>query len=59
MIELTRAEQADEMLLMGLRLSEGIDLGRLESLGNVRLDPAVIERTGRTRAAAGFERSRF
>ena len=29
MIELARAEQADEMLLMGLRLSEGIDLGRL------------------------------
>ena len=43
MIELARAEQADEMLLMGLRLSEGIDLGRLESLGNVRLDPAVID----------------
>ena len=26
---LTEAEQADEMLLMGLRLAEGIDLGRL------------------------------
>jgi putative oxygen-independent coproporphyrinogen III oxidase len=43
MIELTRAEQADEMLLMGLRLSEGVDFERLESLGNVRPDPAVIE----------------
>jgi len=29
---LTRAEQADEMLLMGLRLSEGLDLRRLEQL---------------------------
>ena len=56
MIELTRAEQADEMLLMGLRLSEGIDFGRLESLGNVRPDPAVIDESGRTGPAAGFER---
>ena len=59
MIELTRAEQADEMLLMGLRLSEGVDFERLESLGNVRPDPAVIERSGRTRAAAGFKRCKF
>jgi oxygen-independent coproporphyrinogen-3 oxidase len=29
---LTRAEEADEALLMGLRLSEGIDLGRLAAL---------------------------
>ncbi|CAN1723659.1 Heme chaperone HemW [Hyphomicrobium sp. 1Nfss2.1] len=29
---LTRAEQADEMLLMGLRLSEGLDLQRLAQL---------------------------
>ncbi len=29
---LTRAEQADEMLLMGLRLSEGLDLQRLARL---------------------------
>jgi oxygen-independent coproporphyrinogen-3 oxidase len=39
---LTRAEQADEMLLMGLRLSEGIDLDRLAVLGGVRPKPAVI-----------------
>jgi len=31
--ELSRAEQADEMLLMGLRLSEGIDLDELAELG--------------------------
>jgi oxygen-independent coproporphyrinogen-3 oxidase len=39
---LTRAEQADEMLLMGLRLSEGIDLARLQALGGVRLDTLAI-----------------
>jgi oxygen-independent coproporphyrinogen-3 oxidase len=40
--ELTRGEQADEMLLMGLRLSEGVDLERLASLGGVRPSRAVI-----------------
>jgi oxygen-independent coproporphyrinogen-3 oxidase len=39
---LTRAEQADEMLLMGLRLSEGVDLDRLATLGGVRPDARVI-----------------
>ena len=33
--EVTRAEQADEMLLMGLRLRDGVDLGRLRALGGV------------------------
>ncbi|MEQ1715391.1 MAG: hypothetical protein ABL907_05315, partial [Hyphomicrobium sp.] len=32
---LTPSEQADEMLLMGLRLTEGIDLARLARLGGV------------------------
>ena len=32
MTELTYAEQADEMLLMGLRLVEGLDLGGLGQL---------------------------
>jgi putative oxygen-independent coproporphyrinogen III oxidase len=32
---LTRTEQADEMLLMGLRLSEGVSLKRLASVGGV------------------------
>ncbi len=41
--DLTRAEQADEMLLMGLRLSEGVDLGDLASLGGVRPDLRVID----------------
>jgi oxygen-independent coproporphyrinogen-3 oxidase len=33
---LTRAEQADEMLLMGLRIAEGIDLQQLEDIGGLR-----------------------
>ena len=39
---LSRAEQADEALLMGLRLDEGIDLDRLERIGGMRPNPAVI-----------------
>jgi len=44
---LTSAEEADEMLLMGLRLAEGIDLRRLEALGRVRPSLAAIERLER------------
>jgi coproporphyrinogen III oxidase-like Fe-S oxidoreductase len=39
---LTPGEQADEMLLMGLRLSEGIDLTRLAHIGGVRPSAAAI-----------------
>ena len=42
MTELTPAEQADEMLLMGLRLREGIDLNRLAALGGVRPSETAI-----------------
>jgi len=38
---LSDAEQADEMLLMGLRLSEGVDLGRLARVGGVRPSQSV------------------
>ena len=44
-VELTAladAEQADELLLMGLRLSEGVDLGRLVELGGVRPSADVV-----------------
>lgn len=41
---LTRAEQADEMLLMGLRLAEGVDLARLARIGGVRPDPRTVDR---------------
>ncbi len=41
---LSSAEEADEMLLMSLRLTEGIDLRRLEALGGVRPSRAAIER---------------
>ena len=37
-------EQADEMLLMGLRLAEGIDLGRLAQIGGKRPSATVIAR---------------
>jgi putative oxygen-independent coproporphyrinogen III oxidase len=39
---LTAAEQADEMLLMGLRLREGIGLDRLARLGGVRPGAAAV-----------------
>jgi oxygen-independent coproporphyrinogen-3 oxidase len=39
---LQRAEQADEYLLMGLRLAEGIDLSRYLALAGAPLDPAQI-----------------
>jgi oxygen-independent coproporphyrinogen-3 oxidase len=39
---LTRSERADEFLLMGLRLSEGIDSARFEKLAGRPLDPARI-----------------
>jgi len=40
---LTREERADEFLLMGLRLVEGIDPARYEAISNRPLDPARIE----------------
>jgi oxygen-independent coproporphyrinogen-3 oxidase len=39
---LTPAEQADEMLLMGLRLTEGVDLERLARIGGLHPSEAVI-----------------
>jgi oxygen-independent coproporphyrinogen-3 oxidase len=39
---LSNAEQADEMLLMGLRLTEGIDLDRLSAIGGTRPDSHAI-----------------
>ncbi|MBN8966737.1 MAG: coproporphyrinogen III oxidase [Rhizobiales bacterium] len=40
---LTREERADEFLLMGLRLVEGIDPARYEAVSHRTLDPARIE----------------
>jgi oxygen-independent coproporphyrinogen-3 oxidase len=63
---LTQEEEGDEMLLMGLRLAEGIDLARYQTLAGKPLDPeqladlvthGMVERTsaGRVRATrAGF-----
>jgi putative oxygen-independent coproporphyrinogen III oxidase len=39
---LTREEMADEFLLMGLRLAEGIDIARFRALAGRSLDPARI-----------------
>jgi putative oxygen-independent coproporphyrinogen III oxidase len=39
---LTREEMADEFLLMGLRLAEGIDTARFNALAGRALDPARI-----------------
>ncbi|MFV0298156.1 MAG: radical SAM family heme chaperone HemW [Hyphomicrobiaceae bacterium] len=41
---LTRDEQADELLLMGLRLREGVNLARLAEVGNVKPSQAAITR---------------
>lgn len=43
MTPLSRAEQADELLLMGLRLREGVDLGRLARVGGVKPSAEAIE----------------
>ena len=40
---LSRQERADELLLMGLRLAEGIDLARYEEIAGAPLDPERIE----------------
>ncbi len=39
---LSRQEEADEMLLMGMRLKEGLDLGRLSKVTGVHLRPSVL-----------------
>jgi oxygen-independent coproporphyrinogen-3 oxidase len=43
---LTRVEQADEYLLMGLRLAEGIDPQRYAAFSGHPLDPARIAALG-------------
>jgi oxygen-independent coproporphyrinogen-3 oxidase len=39
---LSPREQADEMLLMGLRINEGLDLDRFERIGGKQMDPVLI-----------------
>src|SRR5439155_15113981 len=41
---LSRAEQADEALLMGLRLREGLDLGRLAAVSGFAPRPAAVDK---------------
>jgi oxygen-independent coproporphyrinogen-3 oxidase len=40
---LTREERADEFLLMGLRLAEGIDPARFTAVAGRQLDPGRIK----------------
>lgn len=40
--KLSQVEQADEMLVMGLRLAEGIDVARFEKLTGVTLNPERV-----------------
>jgi oxygen-independent coproporphyrinogen-3 oxidase len=40
--QLTNEERGDEFLLMGLRLAEGIEIGRYQELAGRRLDPVRI-----------------
>jgi coproporphyrinogen III oxidase-like Fe-S oxidoreductase len=40
---LTSEERGDELLLMGLRLAEGIEIARYEATSGRRLDPVQIE----------------
>ena len=65
---LTRDEQADEMLLMGLRLTEGLDLARLARIGGVRpgldtlarlIDLDMIEYFAETNRVRATARGRF
>jgi putative oxygen-independent coproporphyrinogen III oxidase len=65
-IALDRSEQGDEMLLMGLRLAEGIDLARYEAISGRTIDgrrvsdlagDGLVEQIGNARlrvTAAGF-----
>ena len=39
---LSEEEQGDEMLVMGLRLAEGVDPSRFEALSGRKLNPARI-----------------
>lgn len=40
--ELTTQEQADELLIMGLRLDDGVELARLNALRDRPVDPAAL-----------------
>lgn len=42
-VALTAAEQAVEFLMMGLRLSEGVDLGRMDRLSDITLNRRNLE----------------
>ncbi len=45
--QLVQMENADEFLVMGLRLAEGIDLARYEALSGAPLDPSASPSSSR------------
>jgi putative oxygen-independent coproporphyrinogen III oxidase len=63
--DLTPAEEADEMLLMGLRLTEGIDLDRLSALSGLKPAKSVVANLAREGLVElmstdpGFETTQF
>ncbi|WP_157016262.1 radical SAM family heme chaperone HemW [Mesorhizobium xinjiangense] len=56
---LTRAEEADEFLLMGLRLAEGIDLARYEQLAGRPLSSRSVSLLQEERLVASLGNSRL
>jgi putative oxygen-independent coproporphyrinogen III oxidase len=67
-VALSKAEETDEALLMGLRLSEGIDLDELAAIGGLSPDEravdklvglGLIERTGTARGIRATPAGRF
>jgi putative oxygen-independent coproporphyrinogen III oxidase len=56
-VALTRAEQAEELLVMGLRLREGVELTRLQAVAGQRLDQLLdLEALDRLMAEGLLER---
>jgi putative oxygen-independent coproporphyrinogen III oxidase len=67
-VALSKTEETDEALLMGLRLSEGINLDELAAIGRLRpseraidslIGLGLIERTGTTRGIRATPAGRF
>jgi putative oxygen-independent coproporphyrinogen III oxidase len=56
---LDKSAQGDEMLLMGLRLAEGIDLARYEALSGRSFDPARLDTLQRERLVEPVANSRI
>ncbi len=56
---LSREQEADEMLLMGLRLAEGVDIARYQQLRGCAPDPAILAGLQRENLIAPLGNSRL